>query len=198
MTSYRVPSSGLVDRGTSLAFTFDGKRLQGLGGDTLASALLANDQMLVGRSFKYHRPRGIVTAGSAEPNALVTIGKEGRTEPNTRATVAELHASSPGKSRVTNTSTSAGMPMTPATRVATTSAGPCSACQRSRSVHPATAAIAVSTGPRGSPRDAKPAPKPPPATAHQPAYRVVTARVSVVTARNTSRRLSETFTGVPG
>ncbi|WFR99853.1 sarcosine oxidase subunit alpha family protein [Rhizobium tumorigenes] len=91
MTAYRVSTGGLVDRGTSLGFTFDGKRLQGLGGDTLASALLANDQMLVGRSFKYHRPRGIVTAGSAEPNALVTIGKGGRTEPNTRATVAELY-----------------------------------------------------------------------------------------------------------
>lgn len=91
MTAYRVSTGGLVDRGTSLGFTFDGKRLQGWSGDTLASALLANDQMLVGRSFKYHRPRGIVTAGSAEPNALVTIGKGGRTEPNTRATVAELY-----------------------------------------------------------------------------------------------------------
>src|ERR1700712_4226640 len=91
MTAYRVSSGGIIDRGTSLGFSFDGKRLQGLGGDTLASALLANDQLLVARSFKYHRPRGIVTAGSAEPKALVTIGKDGRTEPNTRATVAELY-----------------------------------------------------------------------------------------------------------
>ena len=91
MTAYRLSSGGLVNRNRPLSFSFDGKEMRGLDGDTLASALLANDQMLVGRSFKYHRPRGIVTAGSAEPNALVTIGKDGRTEPNTRATVAELY-----------------------------------------------------------------------------------------------------------
>ena len=62
-----------------LRFTFDGKTMQGFAGDTLASALLANGRMLVGRSFKYHRPRGILTAGSAEPNALSTIGSGGRT-----------------------------------------------------------------------------------------------------------------------
>ena len=65
--------------------------MTGLAGDTLASALLANGRMLVGRGFKYHRPRGILTAGSAEPNALVTLGRGGRTEPNTRATVQELY-----------------------------------------------------------------------------------------------------------
>ncbi|MGO4436624.1 sarcosine oxidase subunit alpha family protein [Rhizobium sp. RAF56] len=91
MTAYRLPSGGVVDRDQPLTFTFDNKTMKGFAGDTLASALLANDQMLVGRSFKYHRPRGIVTAGSAEPNALVAIGKGGRTEPNTRATVAELY-----------------------------------------------------------------------------------------------------------
>jgi sarcosine oxidase subunit alpha len=82
----------LVDRAQSLPFTFDGKAMTGLAGDTLASALLANGQRLVGRSFKYHRPRGILTAGSAEPNALVTVGHGGRTEPNTRATMQELYA----------------------------------------------------------------------------------------------------------
>lgn len=92
MTSYRLKSGGLVDRATTLPFTFDGKAMRGLAGDTLASALLANGQQLVGRSFKYHRPRGILTAGAAEPNALMTIGRDGRTEPNTRATMQELYA----------------------------------------------------------------------------------------------------------
>jgi heterotetrameric sarcosine oxidase alpha subunit len=91
MSAYRLASGGLVDRSRALNFSFDGKVMKGFDGDTLASALLANDQLLVGRSFKYHRPRGIVTAGSAEPNALVSIGSGGRTEPNTRATVAELY-----------------------------------------------------------------------------------------------------------
>ena len=67
-------------------FTFDGKAYQAREGDTLAAALLRNGIGLVGRSFKYHRPRGIMTAGVEEPNALVTIGEGGRTEPNTRAT----------------------------------------------------------------------------------------------------------------
>ncbi|MGV1771482.1 sarcosine oxidase subunit alpha [Agrobacterium vitis] len=92
MTSYRLKSGGLVDRTTALPFTFDGKAMSGFAGDTLASALLANGQKLVGRSFKYHRPRGILTAGAAEPNALMTIGRGGRTEPNTRATMQELYA----------------------------------------------------------------------------------------------------------
>ncbi|MDL2405332.1 sarcosine oxidase subunit alpha family protein [Rhizobium calliandrae] len=91
MTAYRLSSGGLVNRSRPLSFKFDGKDMKGMEGDTLAAALLANDQLLVGRSFKYHRPRGILTAGSAEPNALVTIGKDGRTEANTRATVAELY-----------------------------------------------------------------------------------------------------------
>ena len=92
MRSYRLGKGRLVDRAQSLPFTFDGKNMTGLAGDTLASALLANGQRLVGRSFKYHRPRGILTAGSAEPNALVTVGRGGRTEPNTRATMQELYS----------------------------------------------------------------------------------------------------------
>jgi NADPH-dependent 2,4-dienoyl-CoA reductase/sulfur reductase-like enzyme len=92
MTSYRLPKGGLVDRRTPLSFTFDGAPFQGLAGDSLASALLANGRQLVGRSFKYHRPRGILTAGAAEPNALMTIGSGGRTEANTRATMQELYA----------------------------------------------------------------------------------------------------------
>ncbi|MEX1234492.1 MAG: sarcosine oxidase subunit alpha family protein [Roseovarius sp.] len=81
---------GLIDRSKPLNFTFNGKSMQGHAGDTLASALLANGQVLVGRSFKYHRPRGILTAGSEEPNALVHLRSGAAQEPNTRATVAEL------------------------------------------------------------------------------------------------------------
>ena len=91
MTSYRLASGGRIDRVASLAFRFDGKRYTGHPGDTLASALLASGVTLMGRSFKYHRPRGVVTAGSAEPNALVTVGEAGRREPNVRATMIELH-----------------------------------------------------------------------------------------------------------
>ncbi|WP_423206069.1 sarcosine oxidase subunit alpha family protein (plasmid) [Paracoccus yeei] len=83
-------SGGLIDRNRSLNFTFDGKSYTGHAGDTLASALLANDVRLMGRGFKYHRPRGVFTAGSEEPNALVELRSGNRQEPNTRATVAEL------------------------------------------------------------------------------------------------------------
>ncbi|TIW19260.1 MAG: hypothetical protein E5V63_33710, partial [Mesorhizobium sp.] len=61
MTSYRLPKGGLIDRQSRLGFSFDGQSLTGQAGDTLASALLANGRQLVGRSFKYHRPRGILT-----------------------------------------------------------------------------------------------------------------------------------------
>ncbi|OLP57305.1 sarcosine oxidase subunit alpha [Rhizobium rhizosphaerae] len=91
MTSYRLSQGGLIDRARPLSFSFDGKPMSGFAGDSLASALLANGQRLMGRSFKYHRPRGVLTAGAAEPNALMTIGKGGRTEPNTRATLQELY-----------------------------------------------------------------------------------------------------------
>ncbi|MGB0960146.1 MAG: sarcosine oxidase subunit alpha family protein [Halocynthiibacter sp.] len=84
-------NGGLIDRDTNVSFQFDGKTYQGHGGDTLASALLANDVRLMGRSFKYHRPRGVMTAGSEEPNALVELREGARQEPNTRATVAELY-----------------------------------------------------------------------------------------------------------
>ncbi|MFQ5955282.1 MAG: sarcosine oxidase subunit alpha family protein, partial [Kiloniellales bacterium] len=87
---FRTPSGGEIDRSRVLRFTFDGQALEGHPGDTLASALLANGVRLVGRSFKYHRPRGIYTAGPEEPNALVELGEQGRHEPNRRATQIEL------------------------------------------------------------------------------------------------------------
>ena len=82
---------GLVNQKKSLSFTFNGQILTGYEGDTLASALLANNKKLVGRSFKYHRPRGIVTAGSEEPNAIMEIGNGAYKDPNTRATSTELY-----------------------------------------------------------------------------------------------------------
>ena len=81
---------GQVDRSKTLNFTWNGTALSGHPGDTLASALLANGQRLVGRSFKYHRPRGIFSAGSEEPNALVQLRSGAAQEPNTRATTVEL------------------------------------------------------------------------------------------------------------
>jgi len=90
--SFRLPVGGIVDRGQVLPFEFDDIRYEGLAGDTLAAALLANGIHLVGRSFKYHRPRGILGAGADEPNALVQLGRGARTEPNVRATTQELYA----------------------------------------------------------------------------------------------------------
>jgi methylglutamate dehydrogenase subunit C len=87
---FRLAAGGLIDRARRLNATFDGAPLYGFGGDTLASALLASGQRLVGRSFKYHRPRGIFSAGSEEPNALVELRTGARREPNTRATTVEL------------------------------------------------------------------------------------------------------------
>ncbi len=87
----RVEGKGLVNRATPMAFTFDGQSFLGCEGDTLASALLANDVRLVARSFKYHRPRGIWSAGSEEPNALVTVGTGAAQTPNVRATMQELY-----------------------------------------------------------------------------------------------------------
>jgi len=89
-TPNRLTTPALIDRSSPLNFTFDGRRYSGYRGDTLASALLASGVRLVGRSFKYHRPRGILTAGSEEPNALAELRSGARREPNTRATVAEL------------------------------------------------------------------------------------------------------------
>src|SRR6267378_495359 len=88
---FRLPSGGLIDRSQTLRFCFDGEAATGFAGDTLASALLAKGTRIVGRSFKYHRPRGILSAGSEEPNALVELGSGARREPNTRATVTELY-----------------------------------------------------------------------------------------------------------
>ena len=90
MTQSNRIAGGLVDRSKQLSFTFNNKSMTGYEGDTLASALLANGQRLVGRSFKYHRPRGIFSAGSEEPNAMVHLRRGAAQEPNTRATVAEL------------------------------------------------------------------------------------------------------------
>ncbi len=88
---FRLGQGGRIDRGKPLAFTFDGLPYQGFTGDTLASALLANGVHLVGRSFKYHRPRGILTAGSSEPNALVGAGRDRmRLTPNLPAPQVEL------------------------------------------------------------------------------------------------------------
>jgi len=88
--THRVAGRGLVDRRQPLHFKFDGASYTGYAGDTLASALLANGVRLTGRSFKYHRPRGMLTAGSEEPNALVELRTGARREPNTRATTVEL------------------------------------------------------------------------------------------------------------
>ncbi|MDA7967168.1 sarcosine oxidase subunit alpha family protein [Ruegeria sp.] len=87
----RVAGKGLIDRTETVPFVFDGVSYNGFRGDTLASALLANDVRLMGRSFKYHRPRGVLTAGSEEPNALVTVGEGGAQEPNMRATMQEIY-----------------------------------------------------------------------------------------------------------
>lgn len=88
---FRLATGGLVDRAAPLNFSFDGRAITGFAGDTLASALLANGVRLVGRSFKYHRPRGILSAGVEEPNALVEHRSGSRREPNSRATVLELY-----------------------------------------------------------------------------------------------------------
>jgi sarcosine oxidase subunit alpha len=89
--AYRLPLGGRIDRSKPLNFTFNGHAYQGYAGDTLASALLANGMRLIGRSFKYHRPRGIVAAGPDEPNALVRVGSGARVLPNLPATMVELY-----------------------------------------------------------------------------------------------------------
>lgn len=92
MNEFRVEGRGRVNVDRPVKFTFDGEIYKGFEGDTVASALLANGVHLMGRSFKYHRPRGVVTAGSEEPNALIgTTRGEGRFEPNTRATIQEIY-----------------------------------------------------------------------------------------------------------
>ena len=92
MTKYRISKTRFVDQTKTVSFTFDGKTYHGFEGDTLASALLSNGIHLVGRSFKYHRPRGIMSCGSEEPNAICQINNNtDLTEPNVRATEIELY-----------------------------------------------------------------------------------------------------------
>jgi sarcosine oxidase, subunit alpha len=88
--AFRLPTGGIIDRSRPLQFEFDGNAYEGYAGDTLASALLANGVHFVARSFKYHRPRGILCSGSDEPNALLQLDRGARTEPNARATTQEL------------------------------------------------------------------------------------------------------------
>ena len=90
MNSKRINTGGRINRAQPIGFTFNGKRHQGFAGDTLASALLANDVALVSRSFKLHRPRGIVGAGAEEPNAIVQVGTGASAIPNLRATQVEI------------------------------------------------------------------------------------------------------------
>ena len=91
MSARRLPDGGRIDRNQSINFNWDGKRQQGFAGDTLASALIANNEQVLARSFKYHRPRGIMSAGVEESGALVTIGSGDRRDPNVKATVQELY-----------------------------------------------------------------------------------------------------------
>lgn len=90
MSGHRVPGGSRIDRSRPVSFTFDGKTYSGFAGDTLASALLANGVTLFGRSFKYHRPRGVFSASVDEPNALVTLIRGTTREPNTPATMVEI------------------------------------------------------------------------------------------------------------
>ena len=85
----RLASGGRIDRQRSIRFTLDGRVLSGFAGDTLASALLAQGARIIGRSFKYHRPRGFLSAGVEEPNGLFTLGSGARTTPNVPGTVDE-------------------------------------------------------------------------------------------------------------
>jgi len=87
----RIAGKGLIDRSRTIGFRFDGQSFTGHPGDTLSSALLANGVKLVGRSFKYHRPRGVLTAGSEEPNALIEVLEAHQQTPNVRATVQEIY-----------------------------------------------------------------------------------------------------------
>ena len=91
---YRLPESAApgtrIDRTKPVSFSFDGKTVRGFAGDTVASAVAASGRTVFGRSFKYHRPRGVIGLGSEEMNALIGVGDGGRVEPNLRATQVEL------------------------------------------------------------------------------------------------------------
>jgi len=92
LKNLRVKASNFIDETTKISFKFNGKTYYGFKGDTLASALISNNIHLVARSFKYHRPRGIMTAGSEEPNAIVQLGSDkALTEINVRATELEIY-----------------------------------------------------------------------------------------------------------
>jgi heterotetrameric sarcosine oxidase alpha subunit len=91
MSARRLESGGRIDRQQRINFTWDGRSLKGYAGDTLASALLARNEKVLGRSFKYHRPRGIMSAGVEESGAMVTIGSGSRRDPNVKATMQELY-----------------------------------------------------------------------------------------------------------
>ena len=91
MTGSRFASGGLIDRETPITFQYDGMRVDGYKGDTIASALMASGHQIVGRSFKYHRPRGINSAGPEESGALFTVGDKEHRIPNVKGTVAEIH-----------------------------------------------------------------------------------------------------------
>ena len=88
--NFRLDQGGLINRNKKISFTFNGKKYFGYEGDTLASALLANGVHLVGRSFKYHRPRGFFGAGVDEPYAIVQMNRNNEVDPNVRATEQEL------------------------------------------------------------------------------------------------------------
>ena len=92
MSAKRLAKGGRIDRNKPLMFGWDGKAFQGYEGDSLASALLANNQYVLGRSFKYHRPRGIMSAGVEESGAILTIGADSRRDPNVKATQQVLHS----------------------------------------------------------------------------------------------------------
>ena len=91
MQKNRIDQISEINKDKLLNFTFNGKKMQGYQGDTLASALLANDIKIVGRSFKYHRPRGIVASGAEEPNAIFQIGSGAKTEAGLKATQVDLY-----------------------------------------------------------------------------------------------------------
>ncbi|MFT5504168.1 MAG: heterotetrameric sarcosine oxidase alpha subunit [Gammaproteobacteria bacterium] len=91
MSAKRLPQGGRIDRSKTLRFTWDGTAMSGFAGDSLASALLANGETVFGRSFKYHRPRGIMSAGVEESGAMVTVGQGNRRDPNVKATMQELY-----------------------------------------------------------------------------------------------------------
>ena len=91
MKNFRSKKGSVINEEETIRFSFDGNEFSGFKGDTLSSALLANGIHLVGRSFKYHRPRGILSAGSEEPNAIITFDRgEGKITPNVRATTLEI------------------------------------------------------------------------------------------------------------